>query len=91
MSTSIDDLKRWFLRGIEQKAAYLIVVCDTFDHEDYPVYAVGKEDCIRQFDAHQHKNMQRVMEVYDLSKPWENVSARKWELPERAAVNGSEQ
>lgn len=36
--TTQDDIREWFLAGTELAATHLIVVCDTFDHEDYPVY-----------------------------------------------------
>jgi|ERR1039458_6306432 hypothetical protein len=36
--TTKEDLRRWFNEGVELKATHMIVVCDTFDHEDYPVY-----------------------------------------------------
>lgn len=83
MSTSLSDLRRWFESGKKSNKAFLIVVCDTFDHEDYPVYCCDAQHCLDQYDNHNGKNMQRVMEVYDLSKPWEDVSARKLELPTR--------
>jgi hypothetical protein len=44
MAASRNDIKRWFERGVEQKATHMIVVCDTFDHEDYPVYVKQGDD-----------------------------------------------
>ena len=66
MGTSQADIREWFDRGVKQGAVYMIVVCDTFDHEDYPVY-VGPEENVREhYDKYNWKNMQKVMEVYDL-------------------------
>lgn len=67
--TSIKMLREWFIRGMKEKAAYMLVVCDTFDYEDYPVYvAKGKDPHVAVSEY--SKDMQKVMEVYNLSKSW---------------------
>ncbi len=38
MTISRADIKRWFRNGKKNGATHMIVVCDTFDYEDYPVY-----------------------------------------------------
>jgi hypothetical protein len=41
----------------------MIVVCDTFNYDDYPVFTTTDSACLERY-----KNpgeMQRVMEVYD--------------------------
>jgi hypothetical protein len=71
MGTTLEDLKEWFARGKEEKATHMIVVCDTFDHEDYPVYVTEKES-IRERVAHYNgPNMQRIMEVYSYKKAFD--------------------
>lgn len=47
MSTTLEDLHRWFREGVRQKATHMIVACDTFDYEDYPIY-VSKEQDVRE-------------------------------------------
>lgn len=43
------------------------MVCDTFDYEDYPVEVKPDED-VRKVEAQYNgPNMQKVMEVYNLS------------------------
>lgn len=64
--TTQHDIQEWFEDGVEQGATHLIVVCDEFDYEDYPVYVMPGEkvhDKVSEYDA---KSMQRVMEVYNL-------------------------
>lgn len=68
MGTTIDDLKRWFQEGVEQGATHMIVVCDTFDWEDFPVYVTPEEDVRKRVSEEGSKEMQRVMEVYNLKK-----------------------
>lgn len=59
-------ISEWLARGQNDKARFMVVVCDTFDYEDYPVY-VSKDENIKNVVAKYHgPNMQKVMEVYDL-------------------------
>ena len=68
MAATREDIERWFSEGVKQGATHMIVVCDTFDYEDYPVY-VYPEDSVREvYDGLDGKNMQQVMEVYSLKK-----------------------
>ncbi len=60
MAASKQDIRRWFLTGRAQGATHMVVVCDTFDHEDYPVFVKpGENPRDRQSDG-----MGRVMDVY---------------------------
>ena len=64
MAATRQDIEDWFDQGALSEALYMIVICDSFDYEDYPVYAASSEECLQRY-----KNpgeMQRVMEVYDL-------------------------
>ncbi len=63
------DIRRWLNGSCE--ADFLIVVCDTFDWEDYPV-SCTREDFEETHAKYAGKNMQRVMEVYDLSMDHES-------------------
>ena len=67
MSTSKDTLKTWFQRGVKQGATHMIVVCDTYDWVDFPVYVSPEED-VREVEAkYGGVNMQKIMEVYNLN------------------------
>jgi len=68
MGTSKEDIRNWIKSGQEQGATHVIVVCDTFDWEDYPVYVMPTEDVHKKFADYNGLNMQKVMEVYNLSK-----------------------
>lgn len=76
MAASLKDIAGWFQDGLDEGHAYMIVVCDTFDHEDYPHYVHAREahEFWSHYDYYDGKNMQRIMEVYDLSKPWSQQS-----------------
>jgi hypothetical protein len=81
MATTKDDIRGWFEAGVEQGATHMLVVCDTFSYEDYPVYV--RPDQIMQvvYEEHDGPNMQRVMEVYDLRDDMES------QLKERRAFS----
>jgi len=90
MSTTKADLKRWFKEGRADGNKWMIVVCDTFSYDDYPVYV--KKDA--EFDAVYRKyvsgeNMQRIMESYDLSKDMNTQMTSKLthEYPVASAFN----
>jgi hypothetical protein len=69
--TTQNEIRGWLERGKRDGATHVIVVCDSFDHDDYPVFVKPTEDVnvrIKEFDG---KNMQRIMEVYALHLPLE--------------------
>jgi hypothetical protein len=67
MATTQENIRRWFVRGVEKKATHLIVVCDTFDWDDYPVYVLQNQKVHEVENEYNGKSMQKVMEVYNLS------------------------
>lgn len=82
MACTKQDIRDWFLRGVSDGKTHMIIVCDTYDHEDYPVYCSSIEDAHKQYDDHNGVNMQTVMEVYNLSQDMESQlnehRARNW-------------
>jgi hypothetical protein len=67
MATSKDDIRRWFDEGVKEGATHMIVICDTYDWEDYPKFVKPGENAREVARANNGTNMQKVMEVYDLS------------------------
>ena len=65
--TTKTEISEWFDRGATQGATHMIVVCDSFDHEDYPVFVKPGQDAREVAAEYDGKNMQRIMEVYNLS------------------------
>ena len=64
--TSRAEIQAWFEEGKSKGATHMIVVCDTFDHEDYPVFVKPGEDVRERQKAYDGREMQRIMEVYKL-------------------------
>jgi hypothetical protein len=65
--TTKDDLSIWFDEGLAQGYTHLIVVCNTFSDEDYPLYVEAYEDVQLVVKANDGVNLQEVIEVYNLS------------------------
>jgi len=57
MATTKEDIQRWLDYGKESGATHVIVVCDTFDWEDYPVYVSPTEDVNEEANQRRGKNM----------------------------------
>ena len=72
-------IREWLERFDKKQFSHMIVVCDTWDHDDYPV-GVKKTEDITQKVKYYGTNMQRVMEVYDLSMDIEKqlLQTRAW-------------
>jgi hypothetical protein len=69
MAATSEDIKSWFRRGLHKGATHMLVVCDTYDYTDYPSFVMPGEDAREKYNHYQFGgNMQKVMEVYDLSK-----------------------
>lgn len=77
MSYSKHDIESAVRIGQMKGATHTLIVCDSFDHEDYSVHVMPGEDihaAIHKYSS----NMQTVMEVYNLTIPLEpQLEARR--------------
>lgn len=82
MATTQDDIRGWLMKGKTAGATHVMVVCDTFDYDDYPVYVKPDENIQKQIERYDGVNMQRVMEVYNLALPFfpQLSERRAWNL-----------
>jgi hypothetical protein len=83
--TTRDEIAEWVKRGKKENYKFIVVVCDTFDYEDYPVFCKNAAECWSEYEKHNGKNRQKVMEVYDLTKDTDMQlkQGRVMQLPER--------
>lgn len=65
MPATRQEIESWFSTGKGQGYGYMIVVCDTYDYTDYPVYC-NESDFQENYKQIKDQSMQRIMEVYDL-------------------------
>ena len=82
MATTKAEIKRWLNKAKAEGTTHMLVVCDTFDHDDYDVPVKPTEKVADVVAKYRAMSMQRVMEVYDLSLDLEMqlVERRAWHL-----------
>lgn len=82
-AATFETISRWLQEGQEKNpaATHMLVVCDTFTHDDYPVYVLGTENIDDVIKNHS-TTIQRVLEVYSYAMPLlpQLQSARAWNL-----------
>ena len=67
MTASQGDIRSWFAEGVAKGHSHMVVVCDTFDHEDFPAFYDSADDARKRVES--PGSMERVMEVYYLRDP----------------------
>jgi len=81
MTATRDDIEKWVQDGLDNGSSHVIIACDGFDHDNYPVYIKPGQDVKKEVQRIQQSSMQHVDEVYDLSR------AIKPQLNEQRAFN----
>ena len=67
MNTSRQDIQRWLDEGLDMPSVtHMLVISKLLYHDDYPVYVTDDQLCQAVFEEYDNKNMQKVMEIYDL-------------------------
>jgi hypothetical protein len=64
MAANLKTITNWYDRGKAENYRYMIVVCDTFDYSDYPIYTTEANYSQEYARA---SSQGRIMEVYDLA------------------------
>lgn len=64
MAATKEDIIHWFKHGKDDGATHMIVVCDTFNYNDFPRYVFPGEDV---HEKAKPGEMERIMEVYSLT------------------------
>jgi hypothetical protein len=87
--TTRAEIEGWFDRGVQNGKRNMLIICDTFDHDDYPVYTMTAAECLARYK--QPGEMQRVMEVYDLAanKAVQMKETRAMHLPDNCAIKST--
>jgi restriction endonuclease Mrr len=71
MAASKSDIRFWIDNRANRgyaNATHMLVFCDTFDYDDYPVYVTPDEDVRKVIAEKDGKNMQQLMECYNLGE-----------------------
>ncbi len=62
------DLDKWVAEAVENGSSHIIVVCDTFEYDDYPVYVKAGEDLREARFKYDGRNMQMVETCREYSR-----------------------
>ena len=62
--TSRETIMGWLTEGLGKSNSHMIVVCDTFDWDDHPVYVKEGEDILERIGEY-NKDMQKIEEIYN--------------------------
>ena len=83
--TTRTEIETWFDTGAQNGKKNMLIICDKFDHEDYPVCTLTAAECMAKYNY--PGEMQRVMEVYDLTadKAQQMKEMRTMRLPDNGA------
>lgn len=65
-ATTKSRIAQWFGVGVTKSATHMIVVTDTFDNSDHPVYAYSDAECLQRVSSQDTGDTQHITEVYDL-------------------------
>lgn len=81
MTASLHDITVFIARAQEQGARWLLIACDGYDHDDYPIFVMPGADPYAAFPTERGT---RVHEAYDLTLPIgaQLEERRAWHLPE---------
>lgn len=66
MAANKEMIREWLEEGKAEGNTHVIVVCDTYDWDDYPVYCGSLAVTNEKIAYYSTASMQRIMEVYDL-------------------------
>ena len=69
MGTTREEIKAWLENAKSKGATHMLVVCDTFDYEDYQVHVMPGESVEKAIEKYKNMSMSKAMEVYSLSLP----------------------
>ena len=68
MAASKDRIQLWFREGQSKDAHHMLVITDTYEYEDYPVYVMKNEDTKKKIkEVREESEMRVIQEIYDLS------------------------
>jgi hypothetical protein len=66
-NTTRQEIEDWFIGGQEVGAAFMVVACDKFSHEDYPIYASDIAEARKIVEGKAMRDLSGIHEVYDLN------------------------
>jgi len=81
MTATRQDILSWLEEAKHKKASHLIVMHDTYDHDNYPVFVLVREILDNRLKTN-GENMQQIQEIYNMTMDLDMQLAehRSWHL-----------
>lgn len=80
--TTKEEIRTWLQEGLvqEPQPTHMLVACDTFDYEDYPLYCKTLEET--QDKIKSPGEMKKIMDLYSYKLPLQKqlLEKRAWNL-----------
>jgi hypothetical protein len=67
MAATKDRIQLWFREGLSKDAHHMLVITDTYEYDDYPVYVMKNEDTKKKIKEIRENESQVVQAIFDLS------------------------
>lgn len=77
MTTSVKTIRLWLERAKNNGSTFLIVACDMFEREDYPIYCSSKNEALLKITELRAEDLSGIHEVYDLNLDIEEQLSKK--------------
>lgn len=68
MAASLEEVNRWISTAKKEGNKFIISVCDTFNHDDYPVYCKDAQELALKSGRYDGTNMQRINEIINVDE-----------------------
>lgn len=68
MTATRKDIEEWIVEAQQKGASHLIVMHDTFDHENYPVLVMPHESAREVAQRASAHSMQKIEECYSMAR-----------------------
>ena len=67
MAVAKNRVQLWFKEGQSKNAHHMLIMRDTYEYEDYPVYVLKNEDTKKKIRELRENDNQVVQAIFDLS------------------------
>ena len=68
MTATRQEVDQWIETARENGNTHIVVMCDTFDYDNYPIYVNSQEEADKAVKDKSGKNMQQLQEIIDVTK-----------------------
>ena len=90
MPTTVNDIREWLARDDKTTHSHVVIVCDGFDHSDYPVpVKIGEDvkEIINEYKDQVRILKQEIAELQDAGKSKDSANKRCLQKLEHISID----